>query len=99
VENIFIIKRGILFVALQFFTALALKLTIVGLAPDQPNPTLCRESFPKLNINIFHCKTLQNLPKFKFWFENIPSANTEFDKNSPNSEISPTLSTQPCSYC
>jgi hypothetical protein len=25
--------------------------------------------------NIFHCKTLQNLPKFGFWFENIPSGN------------------------
>jgi hypothetical protein len=24
--------------------------------------------------NIFHCKTLQNLPIF-FWFENVPSGN------------------------
>jgi hypothetical protein len=25
--------------------------------------------------NTFHCKTLQNLPKFGFWFENEPSGN------------------------
>jgi hypothetical protein len=26
---------------------------------------------------IFRCKTLQNLPKFRFWFENKPSGNPE----------------------
>jgi hypothetical protein len=25
--------------------------------------------------NIFHCKTLQNLPKMGLWIENIPSGN------------------------
>jgi hypothetical protein len=24
--------------------------------------------------NIFHCKTLQNLPKLGFWFQNMPSS-------------------------
>jgi hypothetical protein len=28
---------------------------------------------------IFHSKTLQNLPKFGFWFENKPSGNPAFD--------------------
>jgi hypothetical protein len=27
--------------------------------------------------NIFHCKTLQNLPNLDFWFENIPSGNPD----------------------
>jgi hypothetical protein len=33
------------------------------------------------NIDIFHCKTFQNLPRFGFWFENTPSGNTVLDRN------------------
>jgi hypothetical protein len=33
--------------------------------------------------SIFHCMTLENLPKF--WFENMPSGNpTKMGKNIPN---------------
>jgi hypothetical protein len=31
--------------------------------------------------NIFHCKTLQNLPKFGFLFENRASGNPECDRS------------------
>jgi hypothetical protein len=34
--------------------------------------------------NIFHCKTLQILPKFGFWFENTPSGNLVSNLNHLN---------------
>jgi hypothetical protein len=33
---------------------------------------------------IFHCKTLQNLPILKFWFENKPSGNPGLLLNHPS---------------
>jgi hypothetical protein len=35
----------------------------------------CIEIRPNGHTNIFHCKTLQNLPKLGFSFENMPSGN------------------------
>jgi hypothetical protein len=35
--------------------------------------------------NICHCKTLQNLAKFGFWFENKPSGNPDFQAKNPKS--------------
>jgi hypothetical protein len=28
--------------------------------------------------SIFHCKNLQNLPKWDFWFENKPPGNPDY---------------------
>jgi hypothetical protein len=33
----------------------------------------------KKYFNIFHCKTLQNLPRLGFWFENVPSGKRGFN--------------------
>jgi hypothetical protein len=32
-------------------------------------------------IYMFHCKTLQNVPKLQFWSENKPSGNPELNLN------------------
>jgi hypothetical protein len=36
--------------------------------------------------NVFHCKTLQNIPKLGFLFENKPSGNPGCDKASKKAE-------------
>jgi hypothetical protein len=38
-----------------------------------------RRKMDQMAISIFHCKTLQNLPKFDIWFKNIPSGNPAFN--------------------
>jgi hypothetical protein len=40
-----------------------------------PNGNKIYEMFEIKLTNIFHCKTLQNLPESDFWFVNIPSGN------------------------
>jgi hypothetical protein len=42
--------------------------------------------------NILYSKALQNLPKFRFWFENKPSGNPDVDPNTTSSALSPLLS-------